>query len=78
MLNAQRCRDLADECRRLAAIGPPTEVRNRYLRMAEALLHAAEAEEPNNPTQESNTDRSGAVEKSGTVNECPEYVLILA
>jgi len=43
---AQRCRDLAEECRRLAAIGPSTEIRNRYLRMAEALLHAAEAEEP--------------------------------
>jgi hypothetical protein len=49
---AQRCRDLAEECRRLAAIGPPTEIRTRYLRMAEALLHAAEAEEPSNPTQE--------------------------
>ena len=43
---AERCRDLAEECRRLAAIGPSTEIRNRYLRMAEALLHAAEAEEP--------------------------------
>jgi hypothetical protein len=43
---AQRCRDLAEECRRLAAIGPSTEIRNRYLRMAEALLHAAEVEEP--------------------------------
>jgi hypothetical protein len=43
---ARRCRDLAEECRRLAAIGPSTEIRKRYLRMAEALLHAAEAEEP--------------------------------
>jgi hypothetical protein len=49
---AQRCRDLAEECRRLAAIGPSTEIRNRYLRMAEALLHAAEAEEPNKQTDE--------------------------
>ncbi len=47
---AQRCRDLAEECRRLAAIGPSNENRNRYLRMAEALQHAAEAEEPSKQT----------------------------
>ena len=49
---AQRCRDLAEECRRLAAIGPSTEIRNRYLRMAEALLRAAEAEERSKRTPE--------------------------
>ena len=32
---AQRYRDLAEECRRLATIDPSTEDRDRYLRMAE-------------------------------------------
>jgi hypothetical protein len=41
----ERCRDLAEECRRRAAIGSSNEIRNRYLRMAEALQRAAEAED---------------------------------
>jgi len=42
---AERYRDLAEECRRLAAIGAPIEIRNRYLRMAEHYSKLAEAEE---------------------------------
>ncbi len=42
---AERYRDLAEECRRLAAIGSPIEIRNRYLRMAEHYSTLAEAEE---------------------------------
>jgi hypothetical protein len=49
---AQRCRDLAEECRRLAAIGPSTEMRNRYLRMAQALQRVAESEERSKRTHE--------------------------
>lgn len=45
---AQRYRNLAEECRRLAAISPPTETRDRYLRMAEHYSTLAEAEELNN------------------------------
>ena len=49
---AQRCRDLAEECRRLAAIGSSTENGNRYLRMAEALERVAKAEEQSKQTPE--------------------------
>jgi hypothetical protein len=42
---AQRYRDLAEGCRRLAAIGLSTETRNHYLRMAEHYSSLAEAEE---------------------------------
>jgi hypothetical protein len=49
---AQRCRDLAEECRRLAAIGPSNEIRNRYLRMAEALQRVADGEERSKQTRE--------------------------
>ena len=41
---AQRYRDLAEECRRLAAIDPSTENRDRYLRMAEHYSTLAQAE----------------------------------
>jgi hypothetical protein len=45
---AERYRDLAEECRRLAAIGSSinisTEIQNRYLRMAEHYSALAEAE----------------------------------
>jgi hypothetical protein len=40
---AQRYRDLAEECRRLAA-DPSTEDRDRYLRMAEHYSTLAQAE----------------------------------
>ncbi len=42
---ALRYRDLAEECRHLAASGLSTEFRNRYLRMAEYYSALAEAEE---------------------------------
>jgi hypothetical protein len=42
---AERYRDLAEEYRRLAAIGSATDIRNRYLRMAEHYGMLAEAEE---------------------------------
>jgi hypothetical protein len=42
---AERCRDLAKECRRLAAISSSTDIRDRYLRMAEHYSSLAEAEE---------------------------------
>jgi len=41
---AQRYRDLAEECRRLATIDPSTEDRDRYLRMAEHYSTLAQAE----------------------------------
>ncbi len=41
----ERYRDVAEECRRLAAIGAPIEIRNCYLRMAEHYGTLAEAEE---------------------------------
>jgi hypothetical protein len=43
---AERCRDLAKKCRRLAAISASIDIRDRYLRMAEhcgALAVAKEA-----------------------------------
>jgi len=43
---AERYRDLAEEYRRLA-IGSSTEMRDRYLRMAEHCRMLAEAEELN-------------------------------
>ena len=43
---AQRCRDLAEEYRRLAAIESSTDIRDRYLRMGEYYSKLAEAEEP--------------------------------
>jgi predicted signal transduction protein with EAL and GGDEF domain len=43
---AHRCRDLAEEYRRLAAIDSSTDIRARYLRMAEYYSKLAEAEEP--------------------------------
>ena len=42
---AERYRNLAEECRRLAAIGSPTDIRDPYLRMAEHYGALAEAEE---------------------------------
>jgi hypothetical protein len=42
---AERYRDLAEGCRRLAAIGFSTETRNHCLRMAEHYSSLAEAEE---------------------------------
>jgi hypothetical protein len=42
---AERYRDLAEGCRRLAAIGFSTETRNHYLRMAEHYNTLAEAED---------------------------------
>ena len=42
---AERCRDLAKECRRLAAISSSTHIRARYLRMAEHYSSLAKAEE---------------------------------
>jgi hypothetical protein len=42
---AERCRDLAEECRRRAAMCSSIENRNRYLRMAEHLSTLAEGRE---------------------------------
>lgn len=42
---AERCRRLAEECRRLAAICSSTDIRDRYLRMAERYSTLAEAED---------------------------------
>ena len=42
---ALRYRDLAEDYRRIAAIGLSTELRNRYLRVAEHYGALAEAEE---------------------------------
>jgi hypothetical protein len=46
---AERCRDLAEKCRRLAAISSSTENRDRYLRMAEHYCTLAQAEELSTP-----------------------------
>jgi hypothetical protein len=43
---AQRYRELAEGCRRLAAIAFSIETRNHFLRMAEHYITLAEAEEP--------------------------------
>ena len=48
---AQRYRDLAEGCRRLAAIGFSTETRNHYLRMAEHYSSLAEIEEQGTQAQ---------------------------
>ena len=42
---AERCRDLAKECRRLAAISSSTHIRARYLPMAKHYSSLAKAEE---------------------------------
>ncbi len=42
---AERYRDLAEECRRLAVIGSSTDVRDRYLRLAEYYSAMAAVEE---------------------------------
>jgi hypothetical protein len=42
---ADRCRDLAEQCRRLAAISSSADIRDRYLRMAEHYSTRAEAED---------------------------------
>ncbi len=48
---AQRYRDLAEGCRRLAAIGFSTETRNHYLQMAEHYSSLADAEEQGTQVQ---------------------------
>lgn len=45
LYRAERCRDLAEECRRVAAISASTEMRNHYSRMSEHYSTLAEAEE---------------------------------
>jgi hypothetical protein len=45
---AERCRDLAKECRRLAAISSSIDIRDRYLRIAEHCSALAEAKEAAN------------------------------
>jgi hypothetical protein len=42
---AERCRDLAEEYRRVAAMCPSTEMANHYRRMAERYSSLADAEE---------------------------------
>jgi hypothetical protein len=42
---AERCRAFAEECRRIAALFPSTEVANHYRRMAEHYGSLADAEE---------------------------------
>jgi hypothetical protein len=41
---AERCRHLAEECRQLATISSSTDIRDRYLRMAERYGKLAESE----------------------------------
>jgi hypothetical protein len=41
----ERCRTLAEECRRVAAKYPSTEMGNHYRRMAEHYSSLADAEE---------------------------------
>jgi hypothetical protein len=48
----ERYRELAEGCRRLAAIAFSTETRNHFLRMAEHYGTLAEAEEPGTPPVE--------------------------
>ena len=45
---AERCRNLAKECRRLAAISSSIDIRDRYLRIAEHCSALAEAKEAAN------------------------------
>jgi hypothetical protein len=46
LYRAERCRDLARECRAIAALcAPSSEMRNRYSRMSEHYRALAEAEE---------------------------------
>jgi hypothetical protein len=50
---AERCRDLAEECRRRAAMCSSIEKRDRFLRMAEHLSTLAEGREAEpSPTRE--------------------------
>ena len=49
---AERYRELAEGCRRLAAIAFSTETRNHFLGMAEHYSTLAEAEEPSAPRVE--------------------------
>jgi hypothetical protein len=45
----ERCRDLAEECRRVAATYPSAEIANHYRRMAEHYGSLADAEELRRP-----------------------------
>jgi hypothetical protein len=45
LYRAERCRDLAEEYRAIAALCPSTETRSLYSRMAEHYSKLAEAEE---------------------------------
>ncbi len=49
---AERYRELAEGCRRLAAIAFSTETRNHFVRMAEHYSTLAEADEPGAPPLE--------------------------
>jgi hypothetical protein len=49
---AERYRELAEGCRRLAAIAFSTETRNHFVRMAEHYRTLAEADEPGPPPVE--------------------------
>jgi hypothetical protein len=49
---AERYRELAEGCGRLAAIAFSTETRNHFLRMAEHYRTLAEADEPGAPPPE--------------------------
>ena len=46
LYRAERCRDLAAEYRRIAAMCASTEMRDHYSRMAEYYRTMAQAEEP--------------------------------
>jgi hypothetical protein len=46
LYRAERCRDLAEEYRRIAAMCVSTEMRDHYSRMSEHYRTLAEAEEP--------------------------------
>ena len=42
---AEPCRDLAEECRRLATSAPSSQMKNRYLLMAQDYMRLADVEE---------------------------------
>jgi len=45
LYRAERCRDLAEECRRVAALCTSSEMRSHYLLLSEHYSTLAEAEE---------------------------------
>jgi hypothetical protein len=68
---ALRYRDLAEECRHLAASGSSTEFRNRYLRMAEHYRALAEAEESSAVARQGKARFSGPSGDASVIGASP-------